>query len=186
MSRLSPAQRAVVARHVSGRRVHDLGAGDCSLSVELIGLGAMEVVAIDKEAMPRVDIPELRQVRSKFLDVAAALVEKPAEVAFVSWPVNNNVPGLVTILSEAEKVIYVGKNTDGSACGWPGLFKIALVTREILDHVPERRNTLIVYGGFSEGDRPLVSEEIAALSMFDGPPRPFDPTEPAFSSKERA
>jgi hypothetical protein len=62
----------------------------------------------------------------------------------MSWPVNWRC-GLGTVADYARKVIYLGKNTDGSMCGAMDLW-CRLHKRVIHDYVPDRRNTLIVYG----------------------------------------
>jgi hypothetical protein len=70
---------------------------------------------------------------------------------------------------QAETLVYLGKNTDGSACGFPGLFEV-LARREILAYVPDRPNTLIIYGKFirqpNEPHREPMPEEHAALTSY--------------------
>lgn len=177
-ARLSPEQTEALRRHVKGRVVHDLGAGLCNLSVALLDLGAKRVIAIEKEKMPVLDRPGLVQVRASFQDAAGsedvehawgrAEIERAREfvrsidVAFLSWPPNYPVPGLLDLLERARSVVYVGKNTDSSACGWGRLFRLALIPRRVLAHVPDPKNTLIVYGRVA-GPRRLLGEEFAAL-----------------------
>jgi hypothetical protein len=47
-------------------------------------------------------------------------------------------------------------------CGYDGLWR-ALTAREVLTHIPDRRNTLIVYGPASRPNGRLLPEEYAAL-----------------------
>ncbi len=176
MSRLSQKQREVLAKHVKGRVVHDLGAGDCMLSLELLELGAREVVSVDKERMPPADRTGLRRVQATFQEYVQEVDLESLDVVFVSWPVNYHVPGLTTLMAEAKTSIYVGKNTDMEMCGWPALFK-GLMQHEVLDAVPEWRNTLIVYGGLTSEARPLVGDEVAILSSYDGRMLTFEQAE---------
>jgi hypothetical protein len=70
---------------------------------------------------------------------------------------------LPELLVEAEIVIYLGSNTDGTACGTRGLFTF-LVHRRLLAHVPFQPNSLLVYGEPGARECPLVGEEYAILS----------------------
>lgn len=176
MSRLSQKQREVLAKHVRGRVVHDLGAGDCRLSAELLDLGAAEVVSVDKECMPLADRTGLRRVQMLFVDYMHSIDLDALDVVFVSWPVNYFVPGLTALMAEAKTTIYVGKNTDIEQCGWPALFQ-GLACREVLDAVPERRNTMIVYGDLTIETRPLVGDEFAAISAHNGVVLTFEQAE---------
>ena len=78
----------------------------------------------------------------------------------MSWIVNWDM-SIVKVLADAEIVIYLGKNTDGSACGYDKMWE-HLRSREVLAHVPDRRNTLTVYGP-RVIVRPQTGEEIAFL-----------------------
>ena len=149
------------------RVVWDLGAGLLSNTHRLLRLGASHVVAVDKERHPTgtFSCPKrVTLIQSYFADL-----EVPPEgirVALLSWPVNYHMKGLISILRECNIVIYLGSNTDGSACGWPGLWK-HFQGREVLAHIPHRSNSLIVYGNTLQGEnRSLVGEEVAATSEF--------------------
>jgi hypothetical protein len=153
---LSPSQLEALQPFVEGRIVHDIGAGDLCLAQSLCVAGARKVVAIDKVTMPRPPNEHIVPVVSYF-----ARFKDPIETAFVSWPVNWPEAGLLDLVSNSDRVIYLGTNTDGTACGDPILFH-HLSQREVLAHVPEFRNTLIVYGPCTE-TRDLLPEEKAAL-----------------------
>lgn len=45
---LTPEMAEVIGRHVSGKHVHDLGAGDLRLSMTLVSVGAERVTAVDR------------------------------------------------------------------------------------------------------------------------------------------
>lgn len=158
----NPKQRQLVAKAVKGRTVYDLGAGDLQLSKELVDLGALKVVAIDKEAPfswkgdPRIE------VRRAYFH---AIKDEPIEVAFVSWPSNYVDWDLIRLVSRAQQVVYLGKNTDGTSCGSVNLFE-HFMTRELVGHAPDRPNTLLVYGQPQESERDRVGEELAALTTF--------------------
>ena len=139
--------------------VWDLGAGDCTRADCFLGLGALQVICIDKAERNMIE-GDIVHVQAWFKDV-----EVPSEgipVAFVGWPVSGQpYNGLREILKHVERVLYLGCNTGGSACG-RGLFA-DLSRRRLLSHVAHHQNSLLVYGEHV-GERPLVGEEYAALS----------------------
>lgn len=156
---LTTEQCSVLAAVVRGRVVHDLGAGSGELSDVLIDLGAERVIAIDKDWRGRQDPHKVEVHRCYFHDF-----DGPApDVAFLSWPVNWHVNGLIALLEKARLVVYLGTNTGGSACGWPGLFE-HLLRRTIVVHAPDQRNTLTVYGPPCPLRAPETGEEHAMLS----------------------
>lgn len=161
MGRVSEAQQSVVTEYVRGQIVHDYGAGNLDLSLLLLRLGAEHVVAVDELVRPssRNYPPRLTVVKSKFADYS-----KTSEVAFVSWPVNWPM-GLHVLLERTPRVIYLGSNTNGNACGYPKMW-LQLAGREVLAHVPDAHNTLIVYGP-RKVRRPLLLEEKGALDPGD-------------------
>jgi hypothetical protein len=152
--RLSKAQEEAIKPFVNGITVHDLGAGDLELAEKLLTLGASEVVAIDKHKMPKSD-------KIRIVEAYLHNVHEPAKTVFVSWPVNWHDSGLLRFIDHASTVIYLGTNYDGSACGFPEMFE-HLMKREILKHIPDSKNTLIVYGSRAIS-RNQVGEEFAAL-----------------------
>lgn len=161
----SVQQLSVVREFVRDRVVHDFGAGDLVLSKMLVALGARRVVAVDKEPMSG-SFAAVECVRARFDELLDTL--NMVEVAFVSWPQNRHDTALLTLLQRAKTCIYLGKNTDGSACGHPELFKHFL-KRELLVYKAERRNTLIIYGEGAIDPRKPRGEEMAGLSLYDGP-----------------
>jgi len=163
---LTETMAQTIRTYVEGKRVWDLGSGDFHYARELLLLGADSVLAIDKEWRGRP--PEGVTFRQDyFFDITP----EPIEVAFISWPANYNLTGLIEILEQAQTVIYLGCNLDGSACGWKGLFE-HLTGRELLAHVPHRRNTLLVCGRTLDVPREPTGEERGGLTTegltFDG------------------
>jgi len=156
---LTADQRRVLAKHVRGQIVHDLGAGDCSFALELLKLGASEVYAIDKIGKPllRPWPKRLHYKRDYFHNITSRM-----DTVFMSWPINYEVR-LLPLVLPASKIIYLGKNTDGNMCGTPGLFK-AMVRRELLDYEPDCRNCLIVTGAYLSVPRAPTGEEHAGIS----------------------
>jgi hypothetical protein len=155
---LSEKQAEIVRRYVSRRVVHDLGAGPYfSLSHQLVGLGAKQVIAVDQRISRARRFERIRCVRSKF-----DRFEEPVRTAFVSWPVNTKHSDLVRLLEGAKTVIYLGSNMDGTVCGGRPLWA-HLRARKVLEHEPHPRNTLIVYGGRLRSTRELLFEEAAGL-----------------------
>ncbi len=163
-------QVETLAPFVRNKVVHDLGAGNLALSKALLSMGARQVIAVDKEAVKGVHdqrtqaVPQRIQVVQRYF----AQYQEPIDTAFVSWPANNvsSDNALVKLLRRAERVIYLGKNTDHSMCGTPVLFG-HLVCRKLLAYAPQRENTLIVYGPLINKARQLKGEELAALTTVE-------------------
>lgn len=154
--RLSHAQLMAIRAVIAQREVVDLGAGSGALAQQLVDTGASRVVAIDKVEWGPV-ASGVERLWMRFEDYVG-----PASLVFLSWPDNHPNRGLLDIVTRAQTVIYVGKNTDGTACGWPGLFT-EFQTREIVAHVPEQRNTLTVYGP-ARVRRGPTGEEFAGIN----------------------
>lgn len=159
--RLSKSQRKTLRKFVRGKIIHDLGAGDLTLSGELLDLGAAEVYAVDKERRhygPTAD-SRLHFKQARFHELTS-----PMDLVFLSWPVNAEEVGLVPIMKRASTVIYLGCNTGGSMCATPDFFR-ALLLRELLAYDPHRENSLIVTGKFTGAPRQPTGEELAGLSV---------------------
>jgi len=160
---LNQAQAQLVEHFVRGQVVHDFGAANLYVSCELLRLGASKVIAIDKDPVRFMSIPEgieFRQVL--FRDVQ----DDPIDVAFISWPPNHDT-GLVPILKRSRVVIYLGKNTDGTACGTPEMFQYLLKRKA--EYLPDRRNTLICYTDFLTVSRKPFPEEMASITSYTDP-----------------
>jgi len=156
---LTRKMKKILPQYIVGKELWDLGAGKLGHSFALLKAGAASVVAVDKDPGTKKH-PLLRTIRGYFDQVAVP--EKGIEVAFVSWPSNHHLPGLLALLEVSQVVIYLGSNTDGTSCGWSGLFR-HLTRRELLAHVPDKLNSLIICGGQLQRARPPTPEEIAAL-----------------------
>lgn len=152
----------VTAKYVQNRTVYDLGAGDMELARRLKILGAKEVIGIDKEYTRTADVlPEnVRFVHARLQDVPLPKVRP--EVVVVSWPANTRIAGLIDWVWRAQYVIYLGCNLDGTACGTPPLYE-AFLGRKLLEHVPDRSNTLLVLGEPLEHPRSPTLEEQAGM-----------------------
>lgn len=85
------------------------------------------------------------------------------DVAFVSWPSANPRTLLHRLVARAPLVLYLGKCTDGSFCGYPEFWQ-ALSQRELLDRVYDRANVLLVYGPRKVA-RPVEPEERAGMDL---------------------
>lgn len=173
--RATTSQLEAIRSVVAGRRVHDLGAGDCSLSVMLLELGATHVTAIDKHPIERVHPPVAKRMGTgqlKFEQTSFEQLEQTdvaIDVAFVSWPNNYNYDtALANLAQRAQTVVYLGSNYDYCACGGPHFFE-QMVRRKLLAHVPDKQQTLIIVGEGLPNRRAPVGEEIAGiLSWQDG------------------
>lgn len=169
--RLDDAQWRVFAQHVRGKVVVDLGAGNCGLAERAASV-AKRVVAIDSDHLSSsrfaaVKAAGIEYHQARFEDVAVNLERyaPPGAVAVVSWPWADlsHEQALVSILARTGRVLYVGKNTDGTACGGVRLFEHFL-RRKLLAHVSRKRNTLLVLGKATRSLRPPTGEELGGLS----------------------
>jgi hypothetical protein len=169
-------QRDAVEEFVRDKKVIDLGCGDAGWTEMMVIMGPKLIIAVDKQ-LPRDTGPprQIKWVEKTFQDYENEGGEVP-EVAFVSWPVNRPLPALLRMVQKAKVVIYLGKNTDGTSCGWPELFA-HFSGRELLRHVPKRANTLTVYGGPVDEPRMLTGEEVAARFFAVDKFLPYDEAE---------
>lgn len=160
---LTPHMDEVLSPFIQNKEVWDLGAGSLGYAKHLLRLGAGSVVAVDKEGFQpsRYKGHNILPVERYFADVQVP--PEGIRVAWVSWPTNHSLYGLLPLLMASDVVVYLGSNTSGSACGWPALYN-HFHSREILAHVPHQRNTLAVYGRTIPGRGPLIGEELAALA----------------------
>lgn len=154
MFRLSDEQTAELEPFVKDRSILDLGAGWLEGSRAMLELGARDVLAVDRHSMPA---PGSSAITTRTVHFADLEETRPVILAswIVNWPVD-----IERHLMAAELVISVSKNTDGASCGYPQMWNL-LRKREILLYLPERQNTLTVYGP-KEVHRSPVGEELAA------------------------
>jgi hypothetical protein len=120
-------------------------------------LGASGVLAVDRNPMPNLNDPRVIYWQGMFHDLKLA-----AKVVLASWIINWDV-GVEPIFDQAEIVLSLSKNTDGICCGYPAMWEY-LRTREVLAYLPERANTLTIYGP-ARVSRNLTGEETAALDL---------------------
>lgn len=153
---LTPEQKQTLKKFIRGRRIRDYGCGNLYLTRQLLQLGARHVEGID--ALPG-RVP--KKLRTRLKVTRALFHECPSSIrtAFVSWP-NNGDTGLEEALPQHTCIIYLGKNTDGRACGSLRLWR-ELRRRTVLAHVPAPENDLIVYGTAALKGRKMLPEEFA-------------------------
>jgi len=160
-SRMTIAQAKALRRYVTGVTVVDLGGGEGHQALSLIRLGAKSVTLIDEYRYKFLKHLKLRVVKKTFNDAFKA--QKHYGLAFISWPLNKTMPGLLDFIDQAPVVAYLGKNTDGTACGWHE-FWVHLAKRELITEVRDRANTLLIYGQDWHKDIQLrCEEEVAGL-----------------------
>lgn len=145
---------------VRGRRLVDYGCGNLEFTLQVLGLGARHVLAYDKE---RAVVPA--ELRHRLSFTQGCYLDRPpsTRTAIVSWPYNTDT-GIDLRLHTAPRVIYVGRNTGGTVCGYVD-FWLELFRREVLCYAPDEHNVLIVYGDYLEKRRKLKPEEYAAIAQ---------------------
>lgn len=147
---------------VKGEVVADLGCGMGMLTKLMARMGASMVHGVDKKVLT-----DRNSKRVHWHQSYLAYWQMPldVEIAVVSWPQNTPLQGITELLQAVPHVVYIGKNTDGTACGNPALMRY-LSGREAHTYLPNNKNTLIHYGS---GDRKLqrciYHEEYAALAQ---------------------
>lgn len=154
---------APIRAQVQGQVVHDLGAGDTTLALQLVGLGAKQVLLLDKEHIfTPPSLQSLKAIRTYYSDWTGW---EDVRVAFLSWPPSHT-PGLVKGLEKVPTVIYMGANHGGTSAGSVALFQHFL-QRPLLTYIPNPKNSLLIYGSWNrEADpRSPVGEEQAGLSF---------------------
>jgi len=150
------------------RRVWDLGCGFKNPALPILArLGAANVVLVDKDMVIPRPIREKVGVGVRQYTLFSELEEKWKEapendVALISWPANSGATGLDRVLMWFPTVIYIGANSDGTACGDKDLWE-HLTMREVIHYDPQRKNSLIVYGTQAYMNRPKLLEEVWAL-----------------------
>ena len=153
--RLSDKQLDHLEEYVKDSSILDLGAADLEGAQLMLELGARDVLAVDRFEMPKPSSSRITTKTTQF-----QYLEETRPVVLASWIVNWQVD-IEKFLEAADVVISISKNTDGSACGYRGMWE-HLRRREVLLHLPERQNTLTVYGPKHE-IRPPTGEEVAVL-----------------------
>ena len=166
--RLTSPQREALRPIVKDRIVHDLGAGLCSISVELATMGARKVVAVDCETPPPTVLNQLPSAVSfQRVPFERFRPKVPPTVAMLSWPslgLDYGKQGVLRLVREAPVVAYLGINRatlgESLACGGRPLWE-HFEERELLAYVPGRKNNLLVLGRWRKGSnlRPLTQEE---------------------------
>lgn len=172
--KLNQKQINCIVPVITNRTVHDLGAGDCVLSQNLLMLGAKEVIAIEKEdGINKPNVSGLIHRKMYFHEM-----NEDIDVAFLSWPANYDTR-VVQVLRRANTIIYLGINDGMTACGTPKLFQYFL-TRKVIAYIPGEgmlrstrdigactpQNTMIVYGGDIDVLRAPLDGELLALEVW--------------------
>jgi len=185
MGGLNRFQEEAVRYYVKKPWVYDLGAGLLGWSKKLVEFGATTVTAVDSIYSYRGN-NELNQRRDWHKCVPNNVVldarsfrdfhhTGPTDLGtvFISWPCNtfSKTMGLEMLARKAETIIYLGKSTDGTACGSPQLWA-HLTERKVLCYLPAVRNSLIVYGPEVRRKRDWLTDEHAALSEVTVVPSP--------------
>jgi hypothetical protein len=144
---LTITQTNVLTKYVRGKTVIDLGCGDGGHSAVMLNAGARHIIGVDKETTPYLrDVTRFTFYKQYYDAVARDLPPSHRfDVGFVSWPSNRPLPGLTAILKRCDRVVYLGKNTDSTACGDYALFQ-HLRSRKLLQYIPDPRNCMIVVG----------------------------------------
>lgn len=161
-ARLNDEQIELLLETVSGKKVVDLGAGGMELS-RLCARTAASVLAVDSKDPCHSALPSNMSFKNAyFRDLAVE-----ADVAVLSWPINNESASLalIEILQSFDTVVYIGLNDGYSTmCGTPALWR-SLTKREPSDCSLDL-NSMIVYSKAPRSS-PLLEEEKNGLDAYD-------------------
>lgn len=165
-SSISERWYQLVREHVPGEVVWDLGAGNGYYTSLLIQEGASRVIAVDKEQSHDWQVPQDERVTRIRCSFSQVRVPEVQPVAYLSFPSNYPLPGLVDLLKNFRKVIYFGSNLGNTSCGDVSLFE-HLSSREVLGSITRFNTTLTVYGPEPRGSSLLLPEEFGALNTLE-------------------
>lgn len=158
--RMTKAQEGALREAIEGKTVIDIGCGDGALSVWCAQY-AEHVTAIDKDGsrFPTAKFDNIT-FEQKYFDRGMGI----ADVLLLSWPPNSTrFSGIEVMARYFNYVVYLGKSTDGTACGPVEMWE-HLIKRELISCTRDRANTLLVYGPGSAEGRDLDEEELAGVS----------------------
>ena len=155
-AKLTKAQEALLQRVVEGKRVYDIGCGDMELT-HVVARYAKRVNAIDPNYRFK---PSTKTITFKKLTADSACKVWPSElpVVLLSWPLSSYIDGVLPLLKRAETIVYIGKNTDGVACGFVEMWRY-LTTRKLVVEIPASHNTMLVYSSDTFAHSEYRSEE---------------------------
>jgi hypothetical protein len=153
---LTDEQRAVLLNFVKNDRVFELGCGDLSLA-RLMATRAKTVFAVDKQRPENLDnLPDNLQFFCNYYDELR--LPEHIDCVVACWPQTNKSEGFMAAIKRAFRVVYIGCNTDGSACGDYDLW-LHLTKRMLYKEVRHERNCLHCYSLVTHADPQFRSEE---------------------------
>ncbi len=167
--KMTPEQLEALPSIIQGRHLLDLGSGDLERARLCLAHGAASVTCIDPTSPLDRETPGLLVIQ-RYAQWAVLNPQEipPYDMVLLGWPNNNDSPSPPYIaLSLGTPILYVGKNTDGVACGGPLLWR-HLLSREVQLYLPGPRSILILYGDLelddARGEGARYHEETGALS----------------------
>ena len=141
--RLTARQRLLLAQHVKGRSVLDIGGRTGELAQICKTLGAKSTALLDTHPDP---VEPMTTHAVNMLSLRAEEAYRLSDVLLLSWPeCTPDLGALPPKLGKGKTLIYLGSNHDGTACGSASFWK-QIVHNKVLGHVDDRQNTMIVYG----------------------------------------
>lgn len=157
--KMQPEFLDVIRSYVHEKHVVDLGAGNGVGAHWMLYLGASKVTMVDKEDMSDiVDPPYMEGVCTPFHKVPG---DVGGDVALIGWP-TTSCSHLHSILHRWPVLVVFAKNSDHTACG-DDLLWLYLSSREILQYVPHKSNSLTIYGP-SHMERELTGLEVSGIA----------------------
>lgn len=141
---LTKEQEETLQKVIKGKAVWDLGAGNCSLARKMIELGATYVHAVDCKPYKGKPLgKKIRFINAYFSELSPTMYKD--QVVMGSWVHNTKCHGIMSFLRQAETIVLLGNNFDGTITGMPSIYEETLM-RELLHYTPDPKNCLLVVG----------------------------------------
>lgn len=146
------------------KRVIEYGSGNLMLASLIAEFGQGEILAIDKIDCPFTYLRRNLTYRKAYFQYLTVNDVSSYDVAVLAKPNVYNTANLERLVAQAEQVVYLGYNFDGTITGSEALWE-HLRHREVLAYVPQRARVLIVYGAIGERreDDDLYPEELGGV-----------------------
>jgi len=161
-------QRTLIQETVKDQDVIDLGCGIDMGWIPILMKTARSVIGVDKELRYGAVYPDKRVTlhRTHYHNYKGVV----PKVAFLSWPPNYELKGLIDILIQVDVIIYNGSNRSPVACGFSDLYAYFLL-RELIRYeeynLSEWKNTNLIVLGKPDGRiRRPVDEEILGMHLW--------------------
>jgi len=155
-----------LAKVVNGKTIYDFGCGNLERTTKILeATKPSKVVAVDQRKPAHIP----KSIEFVEMDMSKTTPTTIGDIAFVSWPINRLVfsggPAWEQVLQPYKEIIYIGNNTGGTCCGSPEFWN-AVSNREVLEVLPDIKETLIHYGSKPREESQVPAEEFYGIDSW--------------------